>query len=41
MELLNGLISNSKLIRIPDSGHRVLVENPDEISRIIIEFLRG
>ena len=40
-EILHSEISNSKLIRLPKTGHFLLQEKPDEVGDLIKEFLDG
>jgi pimeloyl-ACP methyl ester carboxylesterase len=36
---MNNLISNSKLIKIPETGHSSPIENPEFVSEAIEDFI--
>ena len=36
---LNRLICNSKLVVVPNAGHCVMLERPDEVNRVMDEFI--
>jgi pimeloyl-ACP methyl ester carboxylesterase len=40
-EFLHAEISESKLVRIPDAGHMLMVEKPEPVNRAIEAFVTG
>jgi pimeloyl-ACP methyl ester carboxylesterase len=40
-EFLNAEIPDSKLVRIPDAGHLLMIEKPAPVNRAIESFVTG
>ncbi|OYT33164.1 carboxylesterase [Archaeoglobales archaeon ex4484_92] len=40
-KFFNQYIPNSKLVIVPDSGHMVMLEKPNEVNRSILEFVKS
>ena len=40
-EFLNAEIPDSKLVRVPDAGHLLIIEKPDPVNRAIEAFVTG
>jgi pimeloyl-ACP methyl ester carboxylesterase len=41
MQLMTRQMSHARFVKVPDAGHSVYFERPDEFNRIVLEFLRG